>query len=544
MLKDITKLYFILSKRHYLDGIMLLLISLLTSVVDISAILILGYFLSILTGAELQSNSFYDLIPQNEILLAIIFCAVTVLRLFLNYIIAWVGMSSEGRLSTLLLKKALSLDLSSFEKGSSADFKREILSEVQQVSISIISPVLRIMQVIPMVLVGLISFIIFFAADSLIYILIILFFSWVGYLLIRKLSAELGKIRFHTNELRFQYLETAFSNVRLIMILSLSRGLVAKYFTNYRKYARAQSLAQIISQIPKTLLEITFIFICAVLFSMSFDGLTFNSNLALTTAAAYKLVPTISLIIQCISRLLYGREAIKQIIKRYYDHADENMKKVLEKSTTADKPKLLTEFTPAPDRIIKINGKIHPKVTIETSKVTVITGSSGVGKTTFIDQLTFLRSEGVIELVKNHIKKDDIFYVPQNPFLMEGTLKENLEFFNIEVDIKDLKILMKKFSVGHLIERLIELKVKLGSTQELSGLSGGEMKRLFLMFSFLSKKKTIFLDEPFSGLDRDNKNKMAGLLNLYFNKVSLFIVTHDMVEEINHDYLLEVIRND
>ena len=217
---------------------------------------------------------------------------------------------------------------------------------------------------------------------------------------------------------------------------------------------------------------------------------------------------------------------------------------MLEKSTTADKPKLLTEFTPAPDRIIKINGKIHPKVTIETSKVTVITGSSGVGKTTFIDQLTFLRSEGVIELVKNHIKRDDVFYVPQNPFLMEGTLKENLEFFNIEVDIKDLKILMKKFSVGHLIERLIELKVKLGSTQELSGLSGGEMKRLFLMFAFLSKKETIFLDEPFSGLDRDNKNKMAGLLNLYFNKVSLFIVTHDMVEEINHDYLLEVIRND
>ena len=328
------------------------------------------------------------------------------------------------------------------------------------------------------------------------------------------------------------------------MILSLSGRLVAKYFTNYRKYARAQSLAQIISQIPKTLLEIIFIFICAVLFSISFDGLAFNSNLALTTAAAYKLVPTISLIIQCISRLLYGREAIKQIIKRYYDHADENMEKVLEKSTTADKPKLLTEFTPAPDRIIKINGKIHPKVTIETSKVTVITGSSGVGKTTFIDQLTFLRSEGVIELVKNHIKRDDVFYVPQNPFLMEGTLKENLEFFNIEVDIKDLKILMKKFSVGHLIERLIELKVKLGSTQELSGLSGGEMKRLFLMFAFLSKKETIFLDEPFSGLDRDNKNKMAGLLNLYFNKVSLFIVTHDMVEEINHDYLLEVIRND
>ena len=544
MFNDIIKLYSILSMRKYLDGFMLLLISLLTSLLDISAILIIGYFLSLLTGAELQSNSFYSLIPQNEVVLALIFCLVTVLRLCLNYIVALVILSSEGRLSTLLLKKSLSSDLSSFEKGSSADFKREILSEVQQVSISIISPVLRIAQVMPVILIGLLSFIIFFITNAIIYLFIILVFSWFSYLLIRKLSTNLGKIRFEANELRFRYLETAFSNVRLIIILSLSRSLVANYFKNYIRYAKAQSLAQIISQIPKTLMEILFICICAVMLSMSFSGLAFNSNLALATAAAYKLVPSISLIVQSISRLLYGREAIKQIIKRYSSYTDKNMEKVLEKGTTPHRSKVLIEFTPTPDRIIKINGEMYPKVTIETSKVTVITGSSGVGKTTLIDQLTFLRSEGIIELVKNHIKKDDIFYVPQNPFLMEGTLEDNLEFFNIEIDIKDIKLLMKKFYIDHLIERLIELKVKLGSTQELSGLSGGEMKRLFLMLSFLSKKQTIFLDEPFSGLDRNNKDKMALLLNLYFNKQNLFIVTHDMVEEIKYDYLLEVIKND
>ena len=544
MLNDIIKLYCVLSKRKYFDGFMLLLISLVTSLLDIFAILILGYFLSILTGAELQSNYFYNPIPQNEGVLALIFCVVTVLRLYLNYVVALVALSSEGRLSTLLLKKALSSDLNSFEKGSSADFKREILSEVQQVSISVISPMLRIAQVIPVVLIGLVGFIIFFISDSIIYLLIILFFSWFAYLLIRNLSARLGKIRFEANELRFQYLETAFSNVRLIMILSLSKSLINKYLTNYVKYAQVQSLAQIISQIPKSLLEILFIFICAVMLSISFSGLTITSNLALAGAAAYKLVPSISLIIQCVSRLLYGKEAIKQIIKRLSDQAVNNMEKEFEKSSNEYGLKVLTEFMPTSDRIIKLNGEILSKVSIESSKVTVITGSSGVGKTTLIDQLTFLKSDGVIELVANYIKKGDIFYVPQSPFLIEGTLEENLEFFNIEVDIQNLKLLMKKFSVDHLIDRLIGLKVKLGSTQELSGLSGGEMKRLFLMFSYLSKKQTVFLDEPFSGLDTENKNKMAKLLNSYFDKVNLFIVTHDMVKEINHDYLLEVIRND
>ena len=63
---------------------------------------------------------------------------------------------------------------------------------------------------------------------------------------------------------------------------------------------------------------------------------------------------------------------------------------------------------------------------------------------------------------------------------------------------------MKKFEIDHLIERLIEQEVRVGSTQELSGLSGGEIKRLFLMFSFVQKTNS-FLDEPFSGLDVNNK---------------------------------------
>ena len=174
----------------------------------------------------------------------------------------------------------------------------------------------------------------------------------------------------------------------------------------------------------------------------------------------------------------------------------------------------------------------------------MITGSSGVGKTTLIDQLTFLKSDGVIKVEKNFLRQNDIFYVPQNPFLIEGTLFDNLDFFDLKVSLGKLKFLMKKFEIDHLIERLIEQEVRVGSTQELSGLSGGEIKRLFLMFSFLSRKQTLFLDEPFSGLDVNNKKKMAKLLNLNFDKINLFIVTHEMVNEINYDYLLEIVRHD
>ena len=141
---------------------------------------------------------------------------------------------------------------------------------------------------------------------------------------------------------------------------------------------------------------------------------------------------------------------------------------------------------------------------------------------------------------ENYLNYKNLFYVPQNPFLIEGTLLENLDFLNIKVDLKNLKNLLKQFSIGHLVERLLIDEVKLGNMQELSGISGGELKRLFLLFAYLSGKKIIFLDEPFSGLDNSNKFKMVKIINEYFNNFSLFIVTHEMVDLIRHDYLLEM----
>ena len=58
----------------------------------------------------------------------------------------------------------------------------------------------------------------------------------------------------------------------------------------------------------------------------------------------------------------------------------------------------------------------------------MITGASGAGKTTLIDQLTSLKKEGVVTINENYLNYKNLFYVPQNPFLIEGTLLENLDF--------------------------------------------------------------------------------------------------------------------
>ena len=126
---------------------------------------------------------------------------------------------------------------------------------------------------------------------------------------------------------------------------------------NYNTYARAQSLAQIISQTPKFLLEVLFVVVFAFLLSTSINELKLTGELALAAAGAYKLIPTISLIIQNASRLLYGREALVRVIKRNSEPNSMKSEDVFEKVSDEKNKRVLTKFFPNPNRAFKLNGE-------------------------------------------------------------------------------------------------------------------------------------------------------------------------------------------
>ena len=270
--------------------------------------------------------------------------------------------------------------------------KREVLSEVQQISIYIINPILRIVQAIPTLLVTLAGFIFLTGFNSLFYILILLGICSFLFLIIKKPFARLGLIRFQTNEVRFKFLEIAFSNIRLIKILSLRDKFIKRYSLNYKKYAKVQSLSQIISQLPKFVLEILFISICAIMLTTNFIDLSFQEKFPIIVAGAYKLVPIFSLMVQNVSRLIYGRKPLEEIIDRHSSLKKSKKLKIINKINDS-KSKLITNFSALPSHSIKLNRKKVTEIHLEAFKVTVITGASGAGKTTLIDQLTSLKKK-------------------------------------------------------------------------------------------------------------------------------------------------------
>ncbi len=167
---------------------------------------------------------------------------------------------------------------------------------------------------------------------------------------------------------------------------------------------------------------------------------------------------------------------------------------------------------------------------IFSNKITVVTGSSGSGKTTFLKLFNKLISpnKGNILYKGIPLKKLDsvklrreVIMTPQFPVIFPGDIKENiiiglkLTKENIPQDEELLKVL-----------DLVELNKSL--YDDPTPLSGGEKKRLSLARALIMNPKVLLLDEPTSSLDEETALSVWKNLIQYVkdNKKSLIAVTH------------------
>ncbi|MBL6847418.1 ATP-binding cassette domain-containing protein [Alphaproteobacteria bacterium] len=170
---------------------------------------------------------------------------------------------------------------------------------------------------------------------------------------------------------------------------------------------------------------------------------------------------------------------------------------------------------------------------IENQKDLLITGPSGIGKTTLLSILCGLQkpTEGKVlyddinlyNLVENKIdyfRGDKLGIVFQNFNLINAfTIKQNLE--------------LAKTTQGSGDKNLYDLLQRVGladkSHIKVSKLSVGEKQRLAVARAFIGNPKWIFCDEPTSSLD----DKNAEIISQFIKdesircKASLILITHD-----------------
>ncbi|EFF9248634.1 ATP-binding cassette domain-containing protein [Escherichia coli] len=174
-------------------------------------------------------------------------------------------------------------------------------------------------------------------------------------------------------------------------------------------------------------------------------------------------------------------------------------------------------------------------VDIQNNDFIIITGASGVGKSTLLNIIGLIDTSyhgryilnGIDVSKINHknqlyLRGGDFGYVFQDSLINEKqTVLRNL------LSVIELK---KQSEYSHVI--LNELKKvglhNISPETSASLLSGGEKQRIALARALIKKPKILLADEPTASLDNDNKEKVMNvILNYYKRGGTVVMITHD-----------------
>ena len=177
-------------------------------------------------------------------------------------------------------------------------------------------------------------------------------------------------------------------------------------------------------------------------------------------------------------------------------------------------------------------------------------GTTGSGKSTLLDILMGLLRpvEGVLTVDKTPITSSNlrawqlsIAHVPQNIFLADSSIKENIAF-GIPPHLIDTNRVVeaaKKAQIWDFIEDLPkQLSTNVGEQGVL--LSGGQKQRIGIARALYKKASVIIFDEATSALDHETEIKVMHALNDLSKDITLLIIAHRLSTLENCDLIIDV----
>ncbi|OGZ31429.1 MAG: hypothetical protein A3J00_02280 [Candidatus Niyogibacteria bacterium RIFCSPLOWO2_02_FULL_45_13] len=178
--------------------------------------------------------------------------------------------------------------------------------------------------------------------------------------------------------------------------------------------------------------------------------------------------------------------------------------------------------------------------------MTGLIGPSGAGKSTLVDLLLRLLcpQNGVILADGENISnislpewRRNIAYVPQEPFLINDTIYNNITFFNPSLTAQDVEHASR---TANIYDFIVSLPNGLETVVGERGLrlSGGERQRVVLARAIARNPQILILDEATSSLDNESELAIQKAIERLKGKMTIIIIAHRLSTVENSDKLI------
>ncbi|MEH7307923.1 ABC transporter ATP-binding protein [Neobacillus drentensis] len=183
---------------------------------------------------------------------------------------------------------------------------------------------------------------------------------------------------------------------------------------------------------------------------------------------------------------------------------------------------------------------------IPINSMTAIVGPSGAGKSTLIDILMGLnKPEQGSVLIDGDLLTEQkllslrrsISYVPQDPFLFNASIRDNLLMIKPDASEEQIWEALKFSAAAEFVKKLPNGLDTIVGDRGIR-LSGGERQRLVLARSILRKPSILVLDEATSALDSENEAKIQGAIEKLKGTMTVIVIAHRLSTIRNADQVI------
>lgn len=353
----------------------------------------------------------------------------------------------------------------------------------------------------------------------------------------------------------FKWMNQALNSIKETKVMEKEHFFLHEFMQSYKKFAVSMAEYRFLCGVPQLIIEV--MVVCAlmalIIVKIQFMGQgpqQIIPVLALLALSAVRLMPCANRIIGPFQSLKFQIPLFNEIyseleaIKKSIEARDEDFTAYEEQKLNFTKEIIVRDVSfnyPESNKCVleKINFSI-PK-----GSFAGIIGSSGAGKTTFVDVLLGLLKPTCGEICVDGVDiqsnlsgwRANIAYVPQDIYLLDGTVRENIAF-GVSVDKIDDNMVDKALKMAELYEFVSGLTDGVNTPVGERGikLSGGQKQRIGIARALYRQPDVLVLDEATSALDGSTEKSITDTILKLKGKLTIISIAHRLSTLENCDF--------
>ncbi len=489
---------------------------------------------------ELSSNYQTILFFGALTLVFLILLVKTIFLQFTNFIKFNFIFLLKKNISKNLFLFYLKTDYLNFAKQNSSEYLRNISIEVSNY-INLVSIYYTVFFEC-LFLFGMILILLIINPFQIFFISFLIFsISLIFYYLMKKKIKTIGDQRFDAEAKKIKYLQQGFEGFREINIYNKHDQFISLFDLQSKIETRSNAIANFFRGVPRSLLELTgfliLIFIISFYFINELSTNTILLKVAIMAVCIIRIIPIISSLIASFQQIKYYELSSKKILKELNILKKKNESYKIYDQQKGINIKLKNELF-----LKDINFK-YPEskeylfqnlnLKINKNSIVGIQGESGSGKSTLIDLiLGFLEpSSGKIYVDQLNVGKNieiwqkNLSFVPQKPFILDDTIKNNIIFGDKNINQDLLENSVKNSGCQNFVNNLDE-KLNFRVGERGNKLSGGQIQRIAIARALYNNTQILIFDEFTSALDNETEVEILEQINRLKMNKTIIISSH------------------